>query len=136
MALWRSIALATAGAAASVVAGPLVGVEPWLGTSVSILVALFWYISSSLGERDMDEPGDRWVVLETYMNLQDAYVTRSALEASDIPCLMPEEHTSGTRSDLVFAMQGLRLMVPASEPSPERKRSTSHLSASGIRAVG
>jgi len=115
MALWRSIALAAAGAAASVVAGPLVGIEPWLGASVSILVALFWYISSSRGERGADEPADRWVVLETYLSLQDAYVTRSALQGSDIPCLMPEEHTGGARSDLVFAMQGIRLMVPASE---------------------
>jgi Putative prokaryotic signal transducing protein len=115
MAVWRSIALAAVGTAASVVAGPLLGIEPWLGTSVSVLVALFWYISWSVGERDAEEPADRWVLLETYMNLQDAYVTRSALEASDIPCLMPEEHTGGARSDLVFAMQGLRLMVPASE---------------------
>jgi len=114
MAAWRSIALAAAGAAASVVAGPLVGIEPWLGTSVSILVALFWYISSSLGERDVEEPGDRWVVLETYLNLQEAFVTRSALEAADIRCLMPEEHTAGARSELASAI-GVRIMVPASE---------------------
>src|SRR5262245_57080354 len=121
MTLWRSIALAAVGAAASVVAGPLAGIEPWLGTSVSILVAFFWYISSATRERGGEEPGDRWVVLETYLNLQDAYVTRSALEASDIRCLMPEEHTGGTRSDLVFAMQGVRLMVPASEPDRARE---------------
>ena len=115
MALWRSIALAAVGAAASVVAGPLVGIEPLLGTAVSVLVALFWYIASATRETDNTEPADRWVVLETYLNLQEAYITRSALEACDIPVLMPEEHTGGARSELVLAMQGVRVMVPASE---------------------
>jgi hypothetical protein len=112
---WRSIALAAVGSATSIVAGPLAGIEPWLGVSVSLLVAFFWYIASATREKDDDEPADRWVVLETYLNLQEAYVTRSVLEASDIPCLLPEEHTAGARSELVFAMRGVRVMVPASE---------------------
>ena len=52
----------------------------------------------------------------------------SALEACDIPVLMPEEHTGGARSELVLAMQGVRLMVPASELWTARRgrwRSTS-----------
>ena len=114
MAAWRSIALAAVGAAASVVAGPLAGIEPWLGVSVSLLVAFFWYIASAMRETDDDEEADRWVLLETYLNLQEAYVTRSALEAADIRCLMPEEHTAGARVELTFAI-GVRLMVPASE---------------------
>jgi hypothetical protein len=115
MVLWRSIALAAAGSAASIVAGPLVGIEPWAGASVSVLVAFVWYISASMHETPDEERRDRWVLLATYMNLSDAYLARSVLQGSDIPCLMPEEHTAGARSELVVAMQGIRVMVPASQ---------------------
>ncbi len=113
MSAWRSIALAAVGSAVSIVAGPPAGIEPWLGVSVSLLVAFFWYIASATREKDENESADRWVVLETYLNLQEAYVTRSALQASDIPCLMPEEHTAGARVELAPAI-GVRIMVPAS----------------------
>ena len=96
------------------VAGPLIGLDPWAGASLSLLVAFVWYIVSSMREPG-DEPGDRWVVLETYLNLPDAYLTRSVLQASGIACFLPEEHTAGARGDLVFAMHGVRVMVPASE---------------------
>jgi hypothetical protein len=114
MAGWRSVALAAVGTAVSVVAGPAIGLEPWAGGLISVIVALFWYVAVTTPARDDDEM-DRWVVLTTYGTVHEAYVIRSALEASDIPCLMPEEHTAGARSELVIAMQGVRVMVPASE---------------------
>jgi len=114
MAGWRSVALAAVGAAVWVVAEPAIGLAPWAGALISVVVALFWYVAVTTPAHD-DEDMDRWVVLATYGTLHDAYVIRSALEGSAIPCLMPEEHTAGARSDLVVAMQGVRLMVPASE---------------------
>jgi hypothetical protein len=114
MLAWRSVALAAAGSAAAVVAGPLIGLDPRAGVSISILVAFVWHIASSMRERD-DEPHEQWVLLETYLNLPEAYLTRSVLEGSGIPTFLPEEHTAGARGDLVFAMKGVRLMVPSSE---------------------
>jgi len=115
MTAWRSIALAASGSAAAVVAGPLIGLDPRAGVSVSILVAFVWHIASSMREHDDDEPHEEWVLLETYLNLPDAYVTRSVLEGSGIATFLPDEHTAGARGDLVFAMKGVRLMVPSSE---------------------
>jgi len=115
MAGWRSVALAAVGASVSVVAGPAIGLAPWAGALISALVALFWYIAVTTPARGDDEEMDRWVVLATYGTLHEAYVVRSALEASGILCSMPEEHTAGARSELVIAMQGVRVMVPASE---------------------
>jgi hypothetical protein len=116
MILWRSIAFATAGSAAAILAGPLVGIDPWVGVVLSALLAFAWAVVGSMRETaDDEERGDRWVVLATYMNLADAYLARSVLQGSNIACAMPEEHTAGARSELVVAMQGIRLMVPASE---------------------
>jgi putative signal transducing protein len=115
MTAWRSIALAAVGSAVAVVAGPAIGLDPWVGALISGFVALLWFVASSSSVDPDEEPDDPWVVLETYMNVQHAFFVRSLLQGSGIPCQLPDEHTVGARRELAIAIGGVRVMVPASE---------------------
>lgn len=115
MAAWRSVALAAVGTAVSVVAGPAIGLDAWLGSVISIVVALLWFFASGAAAGDDDEPEDPWVLLDTYMDLQHAFFVRSLLEGSQIDCALPDEHTVSARRELAIAIGGVRVLVRASD---------------------
>ena len=52
------------------------------------------------------------VTLATLSNLNDAYLLRSMLEASDIPAFIPDEHTCQVDWGYINAIGGVRVQIP------------------------
>jgi len=80
-----------------------------------VLVALLWLYAAGVRVSAAEEPDDPWVLLDTYMDVQHAFLVRSVLQGSGIPCAIPDEHTVGARRELAIAIGGVRVMVAASD---------------------